>query len=100
MRTILFRKYIPNGVLIISLVNLIFCFSDAIRLILIYRYGGWYSDLDMVFLRPLNSTYNGESLANVAASDSVHFSNYEKSSEIKIGDKTIIRHDGLLSDLK
>ena len=51
------------------------------------------SDLDMVFLRPLNNTYNGDPLANVAASDGVHFSKYEKSSEIEIGEQTIVRHD-------
>jgi mannosyltransferase OCH1-like enzyme len=38
-------------------------FSDAIRLILIAKYGGWYSDLDLVFLRKITS------LTNVAASD-------------------------------
>jgi mannosyltransferase OCH1-like enzyme len=38
-------------------------FSDVIRLILITKYGGWYSDLDLVFLRKITS------LTNVAASD-------------------------------
>lgn len=38
-------------------------YSDAIRLILIHKYGGWYSDLDMMFLKPINH------LENVLSSD-------------------------------
>ena len=38
--------------------------SDAIRIALIHKYGGWYSDLDMVFLKPINH------LRNVLGSDS------------------------------
>ena len=41
--------------------------SDAIRIALIHKYGGWYSDLDMVFLKPINH------LTNVLASDAFHF---------------------------
>ena len=41
---------------------------------LVHRYGGWYSDLDMVFLRPL--VENGELLQNVIASDDVSFTLY------------------------
>ena len=40
--------------------------SDAIRIALIHQYGGWYSDLDMVFLQPINH------LKNVLGSDSYH----------------------------
>ena len=40
-------------------------FSDAIRLFLINRFGGWYSDLDMTIIRQL-SQYR-----NVIASDNV-----------------------------
>ena len=52
-------------------------FSDAIRLILVHRYGGWYSDLDMVFLRPLDRTLEGKALINVAASDNVNYMDYD-----------------------
>ncbi len=41
-------------------------YSDAIRLILIHRYGGWYSDLDMIVLQSLKSLPN-----NAIASDQV-----------------------------
>ena len=51
-------------------------FGDAIRMILVHRYGGWYSDLDMVFLRPLVSK-GGEPLHNVAACDSVDYHLYD-----------------------
>jgi mannosyltransferase OCH1-like enzyme len=37
-----------------------------LRLILIHRFGGWYSDIDMVFLRPLDP-----SLRNVISGDHV-----------------------------
>jgi mannosyltransferase OCH1-like enzyme len=40
-------------------------YSDAIRLFLISRFGGWYSDLDMTIIRQL-SQYR-----NVIASDNV-----------------------------
>ena len=33
-------------------------YSDAIRLALIHKYGGWYSDLDMVFRKPINQYKN------------------------------------------
>ena len=33
-------------------------YSDAIRIMLIYKYGGWYSDLDMVILKPLTEFQN------------------------------------------
>ena len=42
-------------------------FSDAIRMILIYRFGGWYSDLDVIFLRPLIDK-NEDPLKNIVAS--------------------------------
>ena len=32
--------------------------SDAIRIILIFKYGGWYSDLDMVIIKPLTELQN------------------------------------------
>ena len=32
--------------------------SDAIRLVLIEKIGGWYSDLDMLFLKPINEFKN------------------------------------------
>ena len=51
-------------------------FSDAIRMILIYRFGGWYSDLDVVFLRPLLDE-NKEPLKNVVASDSLSYDLYD-----------------------
>ena len=31
---------------------------DAIRLMLLYKYGGWYADLESVFLRPLSKVKN------------------------------------------
>ena len=37
--------------------------SDAIRIALIYKFGGWYSDLDVVFLKSISS------LKNVIGSD-------------------------------
>ena len=43
---------------------------------LIYKYGGWYSDLDMVFIRPINH------LKNVLGSDYFHQSEI---SEMKNG---------------
>ena len=46
-----------------------------------HRYGGWYSDLDMVFLRPIKESKDGNPLHNVAASDGVHFSSYDNTSE-------------------
>ena len=52
-------------------------YSDAIRIILVHRFGGWYSDLDMVFLRPFDRTKGGEPLQNVAASDSVMHFDYD-----------------------
>ena len=39
------------------------CFSDAIRLALLYKYGGFYSDLDVVVLKGISH------LENVFASD-------------------------------
>ena len=45
---------------------------------LVHRFGGWYSDLDMIFLRPFQNTKGGQPLQNVAASDDVHFFNYDK----------------------
>ena len=33
-------------------------YSDAIRLVLVYKYGGFYSDLDMVILKPLTKFRN------------------------------------------
>ena len=33
-------------------------YSDAIRLVLVYKYGGFYSDLDMVILKPLTELRN------------------------------------------
>ena len=47
----------------------------------------------MVFLRSLNSTYDGKPLENVAASDNVHYETYDKSFVTKFGDNNIIRHD-------
>jgi len=43
--------------------SLNFIFSDAIRLFVIKNFGGWYSDLDMVFLKRIDN------LKNVLASD-------------------------------
>ena len=34
-------------------------YSDAIRLVLIQKYGGWYADLDIVFLKSLHSFQKG-----------------------------------------
>ena len=33
--------------------------SDAIRLVLIQKYGGWYADLDIVFLKSLHTFEEG-----------------------------------------
>ena len=33
-------------------------YSDAIRLVLIYKYGGFYSDLDVIFLKSINQFKN------------------------------------------
>ena len=38
-------------------------FSDVIRLLLLHLYGGWYSDLDIVFVKDVTK------LENVVASD-------------------------------
>ena len=48
-------------------------YSDAIRVILVHRFGGWYSDLDMVFLRPFNKENGDHLLKNVVAADDVDF---------------------------
>ena len=50
-------------------------FSDVIRLILISKFGGWYSDLDMVFLRQVTA------LANVVASDNF----YDQKAKVCLG---------------
>ena len=44
-------------------------FSDAIRLCLIYRYGGWYSDLDVIFLRNLTNNDGENPLKNIIGFD-------------------------------
>ena len=46
--------------------------SDAIRLLLIYKYGGHYSDLDMVFLRSVAT------LANFTSGDGINNSKENK----------------------
>ena len=56
---------------------LILHFSDAIRIVLVHKYGGWYSDLDMVFLRPFTATKDREPLNNVVASDDLHYAQYD-----------------------
>ena len=33
-------------------------YSDAIRLLLLHKFGGWYSDLDILFLRPIDAFKN------------------------------------------
>ena len=33
-------------------------YSDILRLLLVHKYGGWYSDLDVLFLKPLNELEN------------------------------------------
>ena len=44
--------------------------SDAIRMVIIHRFGGWYADLDFVFLRSLhNNTENFNSKNFVASCD-------------------------------
>jgi lactosylceramide 4-alpha-galactosyltransferase len=35
-----------------------FILSDAIRLLLVHNYGGWYSDVDIVFMRSLRNLRN------------------------------------------
>ena len=45
--------------------------SDAIRIALIYKYGGWYSDLDMVFLKSIKN------LRNVLGSDYYNLPEFE-----------------------
>ena len=42
-------------------------FSDALRILLVHRFGGWYSDLDVVFLKSLNNKTNP--MKNLVASD-------------------------------
>ena len=42
--------------------------SDAIRMVVIHRFGGWYSDLDFVFLRSFYNKTMGLNLKNVVAS--------------------------------
>lgn len=46
-------------------------YSDAIRIVLIQHYGGYYSDLDMIFLRPLVNT-DGEMLQNFVVGNAIH----------------------------
>ena len=49
-----------------------FYYSDAIRLCLIYRFGGWYSDLDVIFLRQLTTKHDDKvALKNVIGFDKV-----------------------------
>ena len=43
-------------------------FSDAIRMILLHRFGGWYSDMKFVFLRPLKSVLREETQRNAMVS--------------------------------
>ena len=33
-------------------------YSDILRLLLVHKYGGWYSDLDVIFLKSLNNMEN------------------------------------------
>ncbi len=40
----------------------IFFFSDALRLMLVYKYGGWYSDLDMIHIRPIPDEINNNNM--------------------------------------
>ena len=42
--------------------------SDAIRMVVIHRFGGWYSDLDFVFLRSFYNETNSTHLKNIVAS--------------------------------
>ena len=39
--------------------------SDAIRMILLHRFEGWYSDMDFVFLRPFEGVRGHKNLRNV-----------------------------------
>ena len=40
------------------MLSFIFIFRDALKLVLLFRYGGWYSDMDVVFLRSLTKIKN------------------------------------------
>ena len=42
--------------------------SDAIRMVVINRFGGWYSDLDFVFLRSFHNDTKNSNLKNFVAS--------------------------------
>ena len=61
-------------------IKYIFQFSDAIRAVLVHRFGGWYSDLDIVFLRSLKENFGGVRMYNIAASDDVDVNLYNQSS--------------------
>ena len=52
-------------------------YSDAIRIILLNRFGGWYSDMDFVFLRPFDSVMGKYGARNVMAAADVDFHDYD-----------------------
>jgi hypothetical protein len=54
-----------NRLIFIALIS--YYSSDALRLILVHRFGGWYSDLDVVFLKSLNNKSNP--MKNMISSD-------------------------------
>jgi len=54
--------------------------ADALRLLLVERYGGFYADLDFVIIKSLKG------LKNVIASDQVTKEEYDDNNHLKIGD--------------
>ena len=51
-------------------------FSDAVRITLLSRFGGWYSDTNFVFLRPFESVLGKKNLRNVLSFANSGFSGY------------------------
>ena len=51
-------------------------FSDAVRITLLSRFGGWYSDTNFVFLRPFESVLGKKNLRNVISFANSGFSGY------------------------
>ena len=51
-------------------------FSDAVRITLLSRFGGWYSDTNFVFLRPFESVLGKKNLRNVISFANSGFPGY------------------------
>ena len=52
-------------------------YSDAIRIVLLNRFGGWYSDMNFVFLRPFETVMGKYEMRNFMAAADVDFHDYD-----------------------